>query len=908
MISKFGVTLRRVAALYRRELGGFFQTPVAYVVAAIFAAANAAVFFAVFFLFDRTELRQFFAWLPLWLAFFMSPLAMRLLAEERRRGTIEILTTLPIGPGGIVAAKFCAAWTTGLFLLAPTLLLPFAVQVFGPLDPGPVVSGYLGAVLLTGLYAAVGLVSSAVAKHEAVALIFALLLSLALAFVQGLLVLLPGGVVDLVQFIGTSFHMDLFARGQIDVRSIVYMTSLTFVLLYATRMRLVADTRRPVETLQPVLVVVVFVLLNLVASNTSIWIDATGNDTYRLSTVTRETLARVNDPLRFRVFFTERLPAPHNTNRQFLLDLLDQYERANPEFVRVEIVDTDSPEGRSAAAAAGITQVEVQELRAEEFQARSAYLGVSLAYGNAADRVDRIDGADGLEYRLTEALAGMVSQVDALSGNDEPVRLVVVASNEIEELAIVGFDQLRQRTRQVFDELNAENLGRLQYEFVAVQGEQQVRSLADQYGLQPLAWIREDGSQRSGVLDVVLTRGEDAQPVSLRPVTTLGVEGGAFVEQYFLPEDTQILEASRLALRRLVTDAPVVAYATGAGFLPLDDYQTGAGPLRDLLEQRFELLEVDLSSAAIPAGVQTVILNGNRAPWSEAALYRLDQFLTGGGSVLVFADRFALEPQTGAWFPIDNQLFTLLQHYGISVETGLVLDEASVVLRQGGAQQAIYNAPLLRGDSLFDGNPTTAFLDDVIVLNSAPVEPLPQTPTDLSFVRLMESSDAAWRVESPEQVQFFQQGPPPGPGGRFGLAVLAQGQFTSFFDAPPQDVATLSRHRDVGVATGRILVLGSSLVTTRQLIDPAARTPNTTFLMNAVDYLNGAPGFAELRSKGLNVPRLTVDNPILAISARWLTILGGPLLVGIAALAAWRLRVRRARSVQILMNAKEVEA
>lgn len=904
MFSKFGETLRRVAALYRRELSGFFQTPVAYVAAAIFAAANAAVFFAVFFLFDRAELRQFFAWLPLWLAFFMSPLAMRLVAEERRRGTIEILTTLPIGSGGIVAAKFFAAWTTGLFLLAPTVLLPLAVRAFGPLDPGPVVSGYLGAVLLTGLYAAVGLLSSTVARHEAVALILALLFSLALAAVQGLLVLLPGGVVDLVQFVGTSFHMGLFARGQIDLRSIVYLSSLTFVLLYAARMRLVIDTRRPFEVLQPVLVAVVFVLVNLVAGNTSLWIDATRNDTYRLSAVTRETLARVVDPLRLRVFFTERLPAPHNTNRQYLLDLLDQYERANSEFVRVEIVDTDSPEGKSAAAAAGITQVEVQELRAEEFQVRSAYLGVSLAYGNAAGRIDPIDGTEGLEYRITEALAGVVNQVDALAGSEEPVRLVVVASNELEELAIEGFDELQQRTRRVFDELNAENLGRLQYEYLAVQGDQQVERLADRYGLQPLAWVRPDGSRRSGVLDVVLTRGEDAQPISLRPVTTIGIDGGAFVEQYLLPDDAQILEAGRLALRRLVTDAPVVAYATGAGFLPLDDYQTGAGPLRDLLEQRFELVEIDLSATPIPAGVRTIILNGNRASWSEGALYRLDQFLLGGGSALVFADRFAPEPQTGAWFPVDNELFAFLQHYGVTVETGLVLDEASVVLRQGGGQQAIYNAPLLRGDSLFDDHPITAFLDDVIVLNAAPVEPLGEPSDDVSVVRLMESSDAAWSVENPEQIRFFQQGPPPGQENRFGLAVLAQGRFSSFFDAPPQNFPALARHRTLSAAEGRVIVLGSSLITTRQLIDPATRTPNTTLLMNAVDYLNGAPGFAELRSKGLNVPRLTVENPILAVSARWLTIIGGVVLVGAAAFLAWRLRVRRARALRIVINAK----
>ncbi|MFW5745733.1 MAG: ABC transporter permease, partial [Spirochaetota bacterium] len=109
-------------ALFRRELNSFFQTPVAYVVGVVFLAASAALFFSFFFLFDRAEMRQFFRFLPLLLAVLMPALAMRVIAEERRRGMWEVVRTLPVRTSHIVLAKFAAVWVTGLFLLAPTVI------------------------------------------------------------------------------------------------------------------------------------------------------------------------------------------------------------------------------------------------------------------------------------------------------------------------------------------------------------------------------------------------------------------------------------------------------------------------------------------------------------------------------------------------------------------------------------------------------------------------------------------------------------------------------------------------------------------------------------------------------------------------------------------------------------------
>ncbi|SIQ33015.1 ABC-2 type transport system permease protein [Alkalispirochaeta americana] len=232
---------KRVRALLRRELAGYFQSPVAYVVAVVFLGASAALFFSTFFLVQRLEMRQFFSLLPLLLALLMPALAMRLVAEERRRGTWEVLATLPVGMVRIVAAKFCALWITGAALLVPTLVFVFSVQLLGRLDPGPVIGGYLGAVLLAGVYGAVGLWASAISRTETVALVTGSVVTLVLALAEFFLVLLPGGVVPVVQYAGTTYHFSGFTRGVVDSRSLVYFFSLILFFLVLAHHRLVRE-------------------------------------------------------------------------------------------------------------------------------------------------------------------------------------------------------------------------------------------------------------------------------------------------------------------------------------------------------------------------------------------------------------------------------------------------------------------------------------------------------------------------------------------------------------------------------------------------------------------------------------------------------------------------------------------
>ena len=165
--------MRHVLAIARKELRGYFSSAVALIFLATFLGIVVFTFFWVEKFFSRNvaDLRPLFDWLPLLLIFLVAALSMRLWSEEQKIGTIEILLTLPVPLWKLVAGKFLAGMTLIALALALTLGLPITVEMMGNLDWGPVIGGYLAALLLAGAYLSIGLCVSAATHEQIVALI-----------------------------------------------------------------------------------------------------------------------------------------------------------------------------------------------------------------------------------------------------------------------------------------------------------------------------------------------------------------------------------------------------------------------------------------------------------------------------------------------------------------------------------------------------------------------------------------------------------------------------------------------------------------------------------------------------------------------------------------------------------------
>ncbi|HYC72609.1 MAG TPA: ABC transporter permease [Opitutaceae bacterium] len=223
-----------ILPIFKREFLGYFRTPVAYVFLAVFLLASVGLTFFVsqFFKAGNASLAPYFAW-HTWLFIFFAPAAgMRLWAEERRSGTLELLFTLPVTPLQAVVGKFFAAWA---FLAAGILLsLPLALTTewLGDPDWGVIATSYLGSILMAGAYLAVSALTSALTRNQVVGFVLGLFANLVLVFLgwsvfnAALAAVFPQALVDALANFSPTTHFDPFTKGIVDPKDVVFFLSL----------------------------------------------------------------------------------------------------------------------------------------------------------------------------------------------------------------------------------------------------------------------------------------------------------------------------------------------------------------------------------------------------------------------------------------------------------------------------------------------------------------------------------------------------------------------------------------------------------------------------------------------------------------------------------------------------------
>jgi len=232
-----------VLAVFRREIVGYFATPVAYVFIAVFLALSSVFTFASelggFFERGQADLRPFFGFHP-WLYLFLIPaVSMRLWAEERKSGSIELLMTLPLAVWQSVLGKFLAAWAFIAVALAMTFPIWITVNVLGDPDNGVIIASYLGSLLMAGGFLAVGSCVSALTKNQIIAFVLTLvasLLMLLLGFpvVQSLLSgWAPIGVAETLAGFSVLTRYEAISRGVLAPADVFFFVSLIAVVLAA---------------------------------------------------------------------------------------------------------------------------------------------------------------------------------------------------------------------------------------------------------------------------------------------------------------------------------------------------------------------------------------------------------------------------------------------------------------------------------------------------------------------------------------------------------------------------------------------------------------------------------------------------------------------------------------------------
>ncbi|MDP2748420.1 ABC transporter permease subunit [Pseudomonas sp.] len=234
--------MSQLLVIFKRELASYFATPLAYVFILIFLVLSGVFTFYLggFFESGQANLSPFFNFHP-WLYLFLVPaIAMRLWAEERKSGTIELLMTLPITRFDAVTGKFLAAWAFAGLALLLTFPMVITVNYLGEPDNGAIITGYIGSWLLAGAYLAIGSCMSALAKNQVIAFILAVSVCF-LFIVSGFPMVLDGfsgwapqWLVDAVASLSFLTRFDAISKGVIDLRDLLYFLTLIAAWLAAT--------------------------------------------------------------------------------------------------------------------------------------------------------------------------------------------------------------------------------------------------------------------------------------------------------------------------------------------------------------------------------------------------------------------------------------------------------------------------------------------------------------------------------------------------------------------------------------------------------------------------------------------------------------------------------------------------
>ncbi|MBJ90657.1 MAG: ABC transporter permease [Woeseia sp.] len=233
--------MNNINALFKRELKSYFSTPVAYVFIVIFLMLMGSFTFYLggFYELRQADLRSFFNFHP-WLYLFLVPaISMRLWAEERRSGSIELLMTLPITPWQAVAGKFFAAWTFTGIALALTFPIWLTVNYLGDPDNGTILAGYIGSMLMAGGFLSIGACVSATTRNQVIAFVISIVVCFSFLLSGFPMVLdlfrpwAPQIIVDTIASLSFLTHFSNISRGVIDFRDLIYFCLLISGFLYA---------------------------------------------------------------------------------------------------------------------------------------------------------------------------------------------------------------------------------------------------------------------------------------------------------------------------------------------------------------------------------------------------------------------------------------------------------------------------------------------------------------------------------------------------------------------------------------------------------------------------------------------------------------------------------------------------
>ncbi|MGQ9598158.1 MAG: Gldg family protein [Anaerolineae bacterium] len=955
--------MKQTWVIARKELNIYFGSPMALIFIGAFLIVTLFAFFWVetFFARNIADIRPLFRWMPLLLIFLVAALTMRQWSEEQRAGTLEVLLTLPVRGVYLVLGKFLAVMALVALALGLTLFLPITVAILGPLDWGPVVGGYLAALLMASAYAAIGLFVSSRSDNQIVSLIATVFLGgfLYLLGTTGVTGLVGDRIGNVLRAIGTSSRFESIERGVVDVRDLVYYLSLTVFFFTLNVVSLDAKRwsrgQRTAAYRRQLIMTAILITANLTALNT--WLsphgglraDLTAEGEYSLSPVTKDLIRNLQEPLLIRGYFSEKTHPLLAPLVPAIRDMLREYEIASQGKIQAEVVDPRENEELEIEAnqVYGIQPTPFRIAGRYESSVINSYFDLLIRYGDQhvtlsfTDLIEVEQHSTGqvdvrlrnLEYDLTSAIKkvvyGFQSLDSAFASIQKPVKLTAFITPKT---LPQGLEQVPERVKKVARELQEQSGGKFTFELIdpdATDSPIRRETLINTYRLYPIAVSLF--SPDSYYLHLLLQIGDEAQVI---------YPSGDLTE-------ADIRKEIESAIKRA---APGFLKTVGLWFPDLqpgyDLYGNVSQPisswnlLMEQLRQNYTLKPVDLTSGRVPGDVDVLVVIAPQK-MSDKERFAIDQYLMRGGAVVVAAGNYALSqqqlPGTLTIEALQDGLQEMLAGYGVQVRNTLVMDPQNEpfpiqVQRKVGGIQVFEIQELrypffvdVRPDSMDKESPIVADLPAVTLQWVSPLEIDEEKNQGRDVSILLSSSEKSWLRTStevmPDTQQYPEYGfPVEGEQKSWPLAVAIRGSFESFFrdrSSPFQETEPVTGTVEPPLGTielspdsARLVVIGSAEFIDDAVLEISSRLSmdrylnNLRFMQNVVDWSVEDEDLLSIRTRGTYARLL---KPLDKQHQRlWEGLNYGVALVALVVIGTvWTLRQRRVQPMPLLASTRQ---
>jgi len=269
-----------IAKIVTKELNSYFNSPIAYIILIVFVGVSGWFYAQDLFLGGEADINGFVNIVPVLFLLLIPGICMRLIAEERARGTIETLATLPIKDIDIIIGKWLSAFILILIGLCVTFIFPLISSFLGKIDWGIVFTSYLGLILFALFFTGIGIFASSIATTQIVAFVIGIFISFFFFILGKLLFALPSNIVPFFNYLSIDYHLNNIIRGIIDSRDFIYFISLTFLFVYGAFYFYTRIKERLINITHWILIGIVIVLLNLISTRLFLSFDLTHGNIY----------------------------------------------------------------------------------------------------------------------------------------------------------------------------------------------------------------------------------------------------------------------------------------------------------------------------------------------------------------------------------------------------------------------------------------------------------------------------------------------------------------------------------------------------------------------------------------------------------------------------------------------------